>query len=51
MSLKIKCHSKLNVPQNEKSLKMERHANKMSLKMELHAKWNNTRNGMSLKIK
>ena len=39
-SLKMECHSKWNVTQNE-----------MSLSMECHSKWNITQNGISLKMK
>ena len=49
-------HSKLNVTQNEMSLKMECHSkrnvtqNGMSLYMEFHSIWNVTQNGTSLKM-
>ena len=44
MSLKMECHSKLNVTENGMSLKMECHLNQngMSLRIEYHLKWNVT---------
>ena len=56
MSLKMECHLKWNVPQNELSPKMECDSkwsvtqNGMWLKMECHSKWKVTQNGMSLKM-
>ena len=55
MSLKMKCHSKRNVPQNEMLPRMECHLNGILFAMEgnlmkCHSKWNSTPNGMSIKI-
>ena len=50
MSLKMECHSKWNVTENEMSLKTKCNSNGMSLKMECHYKLNVSQNGMSLKM-
>ena len=50
MSLKMQCHSKLDVTQNWMSLKGNVNQNKMSLEMECPFKWNFTKNFISLKI-
>ena len=46
----MECHSKWNVTQNGKSLKIECHLNGKSLNMEFYSKWNVPQNGMSLKM-
>ena len=50
MSLKVECHSKWNVTQNEIYSKWNVTQNGMALKMECRTKWNVTKNGMSLKM-
>ena len=56
LSLRMECHSKLNVTQNGMSLKKECHSewniaqNWMSLKMDRHSKWNVTQHVISLKM-
>ena len=52
MSLKIKCHSKGNVSQNEMSLKIECHS-KWNIKLtqnKMSPKWNVTENAKSQKM-
>ena len=49
MSLKMECHSKLDITQNRMSLKLGTQ-NVMSPTMEWQSKNNVTQNGMSLKM-